>query len=145
MRMARPWSLVHTLEARPYSTPLAHSRAWASSSKLCTVMTGPNTSWRTSSSPWWRPATTVGAKQYPRSPTGAPPVSTRACAGHAAQEALDALEVGGAVERAVVGAVLPVRAHGGAAGLLDQGIEELGVDRAGRPGPGWRRCSPGQR
>ena len=42
--MARPWSRVHTLEARPYSTPFAQATAWSSSLKRCTVMTGPKIS-----------------------------------------------------------------------------------------------------
>ena len=63
MRMARPWSRVHTDDASPYSTPLAHSSASASSLNSCTVITGPNTSDCTISSSWRRPATTVGAKQ----------------------------------------------------------------------------------
>ena len=63
MRMARPWSRVHTDEASPYSTPLAHASASASSLNSCTVMTGPKTSFWTISSSWRRPSTTVGAKQ----------------------------------------------------------------------------------
>ena len=41
MRMARPKSLVHTDDARPYSTPLAQATAWSSSVNRWTVMTGP--------------------------------------------------------------------------------------------------------
>ena len=61
MRMARPWSRVHTDDASPYSTPLAHRSASASSLNFWTVMTGPKTSDCTSSSSWRSPATTVGA------------------------------------------------------------------------------------
>ena len=50
--MARPWFVVQTLEARPYSTPLAQATAWSSSVKRCTVMTGPKISSWTSSSSW---------------------------------------------------------------------------------------------
>ena len=63
MRMARPWSRVQTLDASPYSTPLAQRRASASSLNCCTVMTGPKTSSWIISSSWRSPATTVGAKQ----------------------------------------------------------------------------------
>ena len=60
MRIARPWSRVHTDAARPYSTPFAQRTASASSVKRCTVITGPNTSsWMISSS-CRRPETTVG-------------------------------------------------------------------------------------
>jgi hypothetical protein len=44
IRMARPWSLVHTDDARPYSTPLAQRSASSSSLKRWTVMTGPKIS-----------------------------------------------------------------------------------------------------
>ena len=61
IRIARPWSLVHTLEASPYLTPLAQRTASSSSVNRCTVMTGPKiSSWIISSS-WRSPATTVGA------------------------------------------------------------------------------------
>ena len=61
MRMARPWSLVQTLEASPYWTPLAQRTASSSSVNRCTVMTGPKiSSWIISSS-CCRPETTVGA------------------------------------------------------------------------------------
>ncbi|RPK42257.1 hypothetical protein EES39_20970 [Streptomyces sp. ADI92-24] len=59
--MAREWSLVHTEEARAYSTPFAHSSACASSLKDWTVMTGPKTSFWMISSSCLRPETTVGA------------------------------------------------------------------------------------
>ena len=59
--MARPWSLVHTEEARPYSTPLAQRTASASSVNFCTVITGPKISFWISSSSWRRPETTVGS------------------------------------------------------------------------------------
>ncbi len=60
-RRAVPWSVVKTLDARPYSTPLARRSASASSEKVCTVMTGPKISCWTISSSWRRPDTTVGA------------------------------------------------------------------------------------
>ena len=44
MRMAGPWSRVQTLEARPYSTPLAQAGAFSSPSKRWTVTTGPKIS-----------------------------------------------------------------------------------------------------
>src|SRR5665647_3519707 len=44
IRIARPKSLVHTLLASPYSTPLAQASASASSENFCTVMTGPKIS-----------------------------------------------------------------------------------------------------
>ena len=51
MRIARPKSFVHTLEASPYSTPLAQPTASSSSLNFCTVMTGPKISrWIISSS-----------------------------------------------------------------------------------------------
>src|ERR1700744_4710831 len=81
IRMARPWSLVQTLEARPYLTPLAQAAASSSSLNCCTVMTGPKiSSWIISSS-WRSPETTVGAKKKPRSPTRSPPVTTLAWLG----------------------------------------------------------------
>jgi hypothetical protein len=52
--MARPKSLVHTLEARPYSTPLAQRSASSSSLNCCTVMTGPKISFWIISSSWRR-------------------------------------------------------------------------------------------
>ena len=59
--MARPWSRVHTLAARPYLTPLAQRTASSSELNRCTVTTGPKiSSWIISSS-WRSPATTVGA------------------------------------------------------------------------------------
>ena len=72
-RLSRPVRLMNdancftlseaTDDANPYSTPLAHCSASASSLNSCTVMTGPNTSDWMSSSSWRRPSTTVGAKQ----------------------------------------------------------------------------------
>jgi hypothetical protein len=59
--MARPWSLVHTLEARPYCTPFAQRSASASSENRCTVMTGPKISSWICSSSWRRPESTVGS------------------------------------------------------------------------------------
>ena len=51
IRIARPWSLVQTLEARPYWTPFAQRTASSSSEKRWTVMTGPKiSSWISSSS-----------------------------------------------------------------------------------------------
>ena len=61
--MARPWSFVQTLEASPYSTPLAQRTASSSSVNRCTVMTGPKTSSWIISSSCCSPATTVGAKK----------------------------------------------------------------------------------
>ena len=61
MRMARPWFRVHTDDARPYSTPLAHATAWSSSLNRCTVITGPNTSCWTMASSWRTSLTTVGS------------------------------------------------------------------------------------
>src|SRR5699024_7630062 len=58
IRIARPKSFVHTLEARPYSTPLAQAAAWSSSENFCTVMTGPKISFWIASSSWCRPETT---------------------------------------------------------------------------------------
>ena len=60
-RSARPTSRVHTDAARPYGTSFAHAIASASSSKRCTVTTGPNTSRWTISSVWPTPVTTVGS------------------------------------------------------------------------------------
>jgi hypothetical protein len=60
IRMARPWSLVHTDEARPYSTPLAQRTASSSSENRWTVMTGPKISSWISSSVCRSPDTTVG-------------------------------------------------------------------------------------
>ena len=60
-RMARAWSVVQTLEARPYFTPLAQRSASASSEKRCTVITGPKISVCTCSSSWRRPDRTVGS------------------------------------------------------------------------------------
>ena len=62
-RIARPWSLVHTLEASPYWTSLAHSHASSSSVNGCTVMTGPKISVWLSSSSSCRPSITVGSKK----------------------------------------------------------------------------------
>ncbi len=61
MRIARPKSFVHTDDANPYSTPFAHSIAWASSLKRWTVITGPKISSWIISSPCSSPATTVGS------------------------------------------------------------------------------------
>jgi hypothetical protein len=63
IRIARPWSSVQTLEARPYCTPLAQRTASSSSVNGCTVMTGPNTSVWLISSSWRRPVTTVGSQK----------------------------------------------------------------------------------
>ena len=63
IRMARPWFSVHTELARPYSTPLAHSMAFASSSKRCTVMTGPKISFWIISSSCCMSTTTVGSRK----------------------------------------------------------------------------------
>ena len=61
IRIARPWSLVHTEDASPYCTPLAQRSASSSSVNRCTVMTGPKiSSWIISSS-WCRPETTVAS------------------------------------------------------------------------------------
>ena len=60
IRIARPWSLVHTDDARPYSTPLAQRSASPSSEKRCTVMTGPKISLWICSSSCLRPDSTVG-------------------------------------------------------------------------------------
>ena len=43
-RIARPWSLVQTEDASPYSTPLAQRTASSSSVNACTVITGPKIS-----------------------------------------------------------------------------------------------------
>ena len=59
-RIARPWSLVNTLEARPYLTPLAHLTASSSSEKDWTVTTGPKISVCEASSSYLSPETTVG-------------------------------------------------------------------------------------
>ena len=60
-RSARLMSLVHTDEARPYSTPLAKRIASSSSEKDCTVITGPKiSSWMCLSS-WRSPLMTVGS------------------------------------------------------------------------------------
>ena len=74
-RIARPWSVVHTLDARPYSTPLAQRTASSSSVKRCTVMTGPKISSWTISSSWLQAGhdgrrEEVAARRRP----GAPPV-----------------------------------------------------------------------
>ena len=61
IRIARPWSLVHTEDASAYSTSFAHVTACASSEKDCTVMTGPKTSFWMISSSCFSPDTTVGA------------------------------------------------------------------------------------
>ncbi len=61
IRIARPWSLVQTLEARPYSTPLAQRSASSSSLNRCTVMTGPKISLWICSSSCCRPESTVGS------------------------------------------------------------------------------------
>ena len=61
IRIARPWSLVHTEEARPYCTPLAHSSACASSENFWTVMIGPKISVWICSSSWRSPESTVGS------------------------------------------------------------------------------------
>jgi hypothetical protein len=55
--------LVHTEEARPYSTPLDHAIASSSSEKLCTVMTGPKISCWIVRSSCRSPPTTVGASR----------------------------------------------------------------------------------
>ena len=60
-RIARPTSRVQTEEASPYWVPFAHSIAFASSSKRCTVITGPKISSWIISSPWSRFATTVAS------------------------------------------------------------------------------------
>jgi hypothetical protein len=52
IRNARPWSVVNTLEARPYGTPFASRNASASSLNGCTVITGPKTSSWIISSSW---------------------------------------------------------------------------------------------
>ena len=97
MRMARPWSRVHTLEARPYSTPLAQSTACASSAKRCTVMAGPNISSWTISSPCSRPVTTVGAKQKPRAPTWRPAGDHLGVVGEPVEEPLEPRPAGRAL------------------------------------------------
>jgi hypothetical protein len=63
IRIARPWSCVQTLDARPYWTPLAHLAASSSSLNVCTVMTGPKISFWIISSSWRRPSTTVGSQK----------------------------------------------------------------------------------
>ena len=60
-RIARAWSLVHTLEARPYWTPLAQRSASASSLNFCTVITGPKISVWICSSSCRSPESTVGS------------------------------------------------------------------------------------
>ena len=62
MRMARPWSRVHT-SSQPVLHPVGPHEASASSPNSWTVITGPKTSCWTISSSWRRPSTTVGAKQ----------------------------------------------------------------------------------
>ena len=76
--MARPWSVVHTDDARPYSVPFAQASASSSALNSCTVMTGPNTSCWMISSSWRSPVTTLGSKKYPRLPIRLPPVRTSA-------------------------------------------------------------------
>ena len=61
MRIARPWSSVHTLEASANGTPLAHATASSSSLNVCTEMTGPKISFWIISSSWRRPSTIVGS------------------------------------------------------------------------------------
>ena len=63
MRMARPWSEVHTEEARPYSVPLAQRSASSSSLNFWTVITGPKTSFWMISSLWCSPSTTLASKK----------------------------------------------------------------------------------
>ena len=61
IRIARPWSLVQTLDASPYCTPLAQRTASSSSLNCCTVITGPKISDWICSSSCRSPASTVGA------------------------------------------------------------------------------------
>ena len=68
MRMARAKSFVHTLEANPYSTPLARRTASSSSVNFCTVITGPKISFWIISSSCFKLLTTVGEKKYPLLP-----------------------------------------------------------------------------
>ena len=81
--MARPKSLVHTDDARPYSTPLAQRSASSSSVNRWTVMTGPKISFWIASSSWRSPSTTVGStkKPSPSADTRQPPASTFAWSG----------------------------------------------------------------
>ncbi len=76
IRIARPWSRVHTEEARPYSTPFAQRTASSSSTKRCTVITGPKISSWIASSSWVRPETTGASWKKPAPPTADPPAST---------------------------------------------------------------------
>ena len=59
-RIAREWSVVHTLDASPYGVPLAAAIASASDPNDCTVITGPKISVWTISSSCATPAITVG-------------------------------------------------------------------------------------
>ena len=61
LRMARPKSRVHTLLAKPYSTPFAQRSASPSSENFWTVITGPKISDWICSSCCWSPETTVGS------------------------------------------------------------------------------------
>ncbi|CAH0283928.1 hypothetical protein SRABI128_03719 [Microbacterium sp. Bi128] len=91
-RMAVPWFVVQTLEARAYSTSLASSTASSSVLNFCTVMTGPNVSFWTMSSLCLAPVTMVGSKKKPFSPARWPPVSILQFAGRCSTTEVTALK-----------------------------------------------------
>ena len=132
IRIARPWSLVQTLEARPYCTPLAQRSASASSVNCCTVMTGPKISFWICSSSCCRPESDGRLVEVA---LVALPVAAGVEAGVVGQpvdHAGDPLELVGVVERAVEDVLVVGQAGLDALGLLGEGGHEVVVDA----GPG---------